>query len=148
MSVQASTRSAKSAAKGSDDPNVSDAVVAAESPPPTGRLLADCQIDLPRGDVVEEIEFEKFFRLNLLFGDLREVSDKQLEKLKTSALPKAQGDKRKKGQGEVLVEDDVLELPMAIYMPFLQQWRLDGYTQGRIVNSFSLGPGEEQTVEI
>ncbi len=37
---------------------------------------------------------------------------------------------------------------MAIYMPFLQQWLLDGYTRGRIVNSFSLGPHEEQTVEI
>lgn len=148
MSAQGSTKSKKSAANGSADSNVSDAVAAAESPPPTGRLLADCHIDLPRGDVVEEIEFEKFFRLNLLFGDLREVSDKQLEKLKVAALPKAKGDKVKKGQGELVVEEDVLELPMAIYMPFLQQWKLDGYTQGRIVNSFSLGPGEEQTVEI
>jgi hypothetical protein len=37
---------------------------------------------------------------------------------------------------------------MAVYMPFLQQWQLDGYTRGRVVNSFSLGPHEEQTVEI
>ena len=143
MPTKASTKNGKSAGADADDPNVSDALVAAKNPPPTGRLIADCHIDLPRGDVVEEIEYEKFFKLNLAFGDVREVSEKKLQEMKKAALPKP-----KKGQEEVVVEDDVLELPMAIYMPFLQQWQLDGYTQGRIVNSFSLGPGEEQTVEI
>lgn len=146
MSAKASTKNEEPAAAVAEDPNVSDAVAAAESPPPAGRLLDNCRIDLPRGDVVEEIEFEKFFKLNLLFGDLREVSDKKLQEMKVAAGPKPQG-RGKKGQ-ELVVEEDVLELPMAIYMPFLQQWKLDGYTQGRVVNSFSLGPGEEQTVEI
>ena len=148
MSAKASTKSRKQAETSSDDPNVSDAIAAAEDPPPTGRLLDSCHIDLPPGDVVEEIEFEKFFMLNLLFGDLREVSDKKLQEIKRSAAPKAKAGTREKGQQEFAVEADVLKLPMAIYMPFLQQWQLDGYTRGRIVNSFSLGPGEEQTVEI
>ena len=147
MSAKAKTKNAQSAEAGSDGPNVSDAIAAAENPPPAGRLLDNCHIDLPPGDVVEEIEFEKFFKLNLVFGDLREVSDKKLQEMKMAAAPKAQGGKPKKGQ-EVVLDEDVLEMPMAIYMPFRQQWQLDGYTQGRVVNSFSLGPGEQQTVEI
>jgi hypothetical protein len=108
-------------------------------------LLEACHIDLPPGDVVEEIEFEKFFRLGLVFGDLREVSDKKLEQLKKAASPQEKGGK---GKAEVNVEIDPFNLPIAVYMPFLQQWQLDGYTRGRVVNSFSLGPHEEQTVEI
>ena len=146
MSARAATKARKPAETGPDDPNVSNAVAAATDPPPTGRLLDRCHIDLPPGDVVEEIAFEKFFKLNLVFGDLREVSDKKLEQLKSAAIKPPKGVKG--GKGEINVEDDALDLPMAIYMPFLQQWQLDGYTRGRIVNSFSLGPREEQTVEI
>ena len=141
----ASTKSKKPAETNSDDPVVSDAVAAAKNPPATGALLEACHIDLPPGDVVEEIEFEKFFKLGLVFGDLREVTDKKLEQLKKAASPKEKGGK---GKAEVNVEIDPFNFPMAIYMPFLQQWQLDGYTRGRVVNSFSLGPSEEQTVEI
>jgi hypothetical protein len=45
-------------------------------------------------------------------------------------------------------EVDVQKLELAFYFPFTQQWRLEGYTRGRLVKSFSLGPGEEQTVEL
>jgi hypothetical protein len=129
----------------SDDPNVSDPAAAAKNPPATGALLEACHIDLPPGDVVEEIEFEKFFKLGLAFGDLREISDKKLEQLKKAGSPQEKGGK---GKGEVNLEIDPFSLQMAVYMPFLQQWQLDGYTRGRVVNSFSLGPHEEQTVEI
>jgi hypothetical protein len=141
----ATTEPKQPAETNSDDPVVSDAVAAAKNPPATGALLEACHIDLPPGDVVEEIEFEKFFKLGLVFGDLREVSDKKLEQLQKAASPQEKGGK---GKAEVNVEIDPFNLPMAVYMPFLQQWQLDGYTRGRVVNSFSLGPHEEQTVEI
>jgi hypothetical protein len=142
----ATAKSKKAPETNSDDPVVvSDAAAAAKDPPETGALLQACHIDLPPGDVVEEIEFEKFFKLGLVFGDLREVSEKKLEQLKKSASPNEKGGK---GKAEISVEIDPFNLPMAVYMPFLQQWQLDGYTRGRVVNSFSLGPNEEQTVEI
>jgi hypothetical protein len=141
----ATTKPKKPPESNSDDPVVSDAAAAAKNPPATGALLEACHIDLPPGDVVEEIEFEKFFKLGLLFGDLREVTDKKLEQLKKAASPQEKGGK---GKAEVSVEIDPFNFQMAVYMPFLQQWQLDGYTRGRVVNSFSLGPREEQTVEI
>lgn len=140
-----SKKSKKPSATNSDDPVVSDAAAAAKNPPETGALLEACHIDLPPGDVVEEIEFEKFFKLGLEFGDLSEVSDKKLEQLKKAAGPKEKGDK---GKADSTLDIDPFSLQMAVYMPFLQQWQLDGYTRGRVVNSFSLGPHEEQTVEI
>lgn len=35
-----------------------------------GMVVSDCRIDLPSNDVVEFIDFERFFYLNLSFGDL------------------------------------------------------------------------------
>lgn len=97
-----------------------------------GRFLDRCRIDLPLDDVVEEIEFERFFRLDRRFGDLHPEKPAP-----TNA-----------DHPPELAEVNILDLPMALYMPFTQQWRLDGYSRGRVVNSFSLGPSEEQTVEI
>ena len=39
--------------------------------PRPGALLRACAIDLPPDDVVEAVEFERFFRLNLTYGDLQ-----------------------------------------------------------------------------
>ena len=110
--AKAATKSKKEAARDElGDPVVSDAVAAAKNPPATGALLEACHIDLPPGDVVEEIEFEKFFKLGLVFGDLREASDKKLEQLKKAASPKEKGGK---GKAEVNVEIDPFNLPMAV----------------------------------
>jgi len=96
----------------------------------SGHFLDGCRIDLPPDDVVEEIEFERFFRLgHLAFGALRATD-----------APDPDG-----GAGPPV---DINTMQVALYMPFTQQWTLDGYARGRIVNSFSLGPGEEQTVEV
>ena len=159
--------------------------------PRPGALLRACAIDLPPGDVVEAVEFERFFRLNLTYGDLQGPvllnlrassaegdgspegdaasangdADAVAEELKLRArtpLPlsddPAVWERVPRGLppalAEVAADEDGLDplqigpLPLALYMPFLQEWRLDGYTRGRIVNSFSLGPGEEQTVEV
>src|SRR5258708_37795853 len=110
-------------------------------PGDAGSFLTGCRIDLPPDDVVEEIEFERFFRLNLTFADLH---------------GSAQEDTNLRNRFRVRFEEpvpdaaaiDVGALPVALYMPFTQQWKLDGYNRVRVVNSFTLGPGEEQTVEI
>ena len=39
--------------------------------PPARELVSACRIDLPPNDVVESIDFERFFFLNLSFGDLK-----------------------------------------------------------------------------
>ena len=39
-----------------------------------GDLVAGCRLDLPKNDVVESIDFERFFRLDLRFGDLQDVT--------------------------------------------------------------------------
>src|SRR5437667_12721460 len=36
-----------------------------------GEVVSACSIDLPRNDVLEGIDFERFFLLNLGYGDLR-----------------------------------------------------------------------------
>ncbi|MCM3872024.1 MAG: PKD domain-containing protein [Pyrinomonadaceae bacterium] len=88
-----------------------------------GAFVDECRIDLPKNDVIEAIEFERFFRLNLLFGHLQDANT-------TPGLI------------------DINSLPVAIYLPFRQEWRLCGYSRGRLVNSFTLGPQEEQTIDI
>lgn len=111
---------------------------------PGGRFLDHCRIDLPPDDVVENIEFERFFRINVAFGALRDQQsdDDSSDAVILDPNPDAtEGDAAAAGF-------DVNNLPVALYMPFTQQWRLDGYSRGRVVNSFSLGPGEEQTVEV
>ena len=39
-------------------------------PKVAGTVVASCHIDLPQNDVVESIDFERFFFLNLSFGDV------------------------------------------------------------------------------
>lgn len=39
-------------------------------PTNAGMVVSACRIDLPSNDVVESIDFERFFFLNLSFGDL------------------------------------------------------------------------------
>ena len=93
-----------------------------------GEFVDECRIDLPKNDVIEAIEFERFFRLNLRFGDL----------LDANTVP----------PGTAVGMLDINSLPLAIYLPFRQEWKLCGYSRGRLVNSFTLGPQEEQTIDI
>jgi hypothetical protein len=102
-----------------------------------GGFLDGCHIDLPPDDVVEEIEFERFFLLNHSFGEIQD-----LDSGKAEPTP-ANGANVPAGPLEELRSYDV-----ALYFPYTQQWKLKGYTRGRLVKSFSLGPGEEQTVEL
>jgi hypothetical protein len=41
------------------------------SPASAGEVVCGCGIDLPKNDVIESIDFERFFLLNLSYGDLR-----------------------------------------------------------------------------
>jgi hypothetical protein len=43
---------------------------------------------------------------------------------------------------------DLDEKPLALYIPYTQTWKLTKYTRGRLVNSFTLSPGETMTVEV
>jgi hypothetical protein len=97
-----------------------------------GELVADCRLDLPKNDVVESIDFERFFRLDLRFGDLQDA---------TTPAP-TPADEGAPGLANIGA------LSLALFLPFRQDWKLCGYCRGRLVNSFSLGPEEEQTVEI
>jgi hypothetical protein len=40
------------------------------------------------------------------------------------------------------------DLPMALYLPYGQTWELLGYSRGALLNSVSLSPGEETTIEV
>jgi hypothetical protein len=163
-------------------------------PAATGTFVDGCRVDLPANDVVESIEFERFFRINLKFGDLQGLAtlriDESLQPLQArladtdtenltenpetpssieqwtvplstseedweavranlSILAKATVDMAQVqaatvGAGSVNID----ALPLAFYMPFRQTWMLRGYTRGRLVNSFTLGPEEEQAVEL
>ncbi len=106
--------------------HVTDSPSGAGGVPSVGEFVKGCRIDLPDNDVVEEIEFERFFRFDRTFDMLR-AGEKQDGNPVPTGLDGMQ---------------------MAIYMPFVQQWQLHGYSRGRVVNSFSLGPAEEQTVEV
>ena len=105
-----------------------------------GAFVRACRIDLPPDDVVEEIEFERFFRLNLNFLDLHAAGTNTTQ-IDRSRFNQAQAPAPVMGM-------DIGAMPVALYMPFTQQWRLDGYSRGRLVNSFTLGPGEDQTIEL
>lgn len=96
-----------------------------------GQFVDDCRLDLPKNDVIEAIEFERFFRLNLKFGDLQDSTTP------APGVPVAI-------PGLIAINS----LPLAIYLPFRQEWKLCGYSRGRLVNSFTLGPQEEQTIDI
>ncbi|WP_405724444.1 hypothetical protein OG885_00800 [Streptomyces sp. NBC_00028] len=142
---------------------------AEDGKPRAGRLLNACRIDLPPDDVIEEIEYERFFRLNLIYGDLQGPivinlvgpDEAAAEAPHIGHVPlsddPADWDRVSRGMpGRVMIAAaaaaagpvDIRSLPLAIYMPFTQQWKLGGYTRGRVVNSFTLGPSEEQTVEV
>jgi hypothetical protein len=41
-----------------------------------------------------------------------------------------------------------LSLPFALYMPYRQTWELEGYARGALLNSISLSPQEETTIEV
>jgi hypothetical protein len=125
-----------------------DIVLAGTGLPPhegPGRVIANCRLELPHDDVVEQIEFERFFRLNRTYAELMPPAP-----MATSPdgdpLP-GQGDGMNAGPAEANPAD-IRWLHLALYLPYAQTWRLQGYTRGRLVNSFALGPGEEQTVEL
>jgi hypothetical protein len=40
------------------------------------------------------------------------------------------------------------EFPMVLYMPYIQEWKLDGYARGALLNVLSLAPQEETTIEV
>jgi hypothetical protein len=40
------------------------------------------------------------------------------------------------------------EFPMVLYIPYLQEWTLDGYARGALLNTLSLAPQEETTIEV
>jgi len=52
-------------------------------------------------------------------------------------------------QLEALVDSQVLpKFELVLYLPYRQTWELLGYSRGELLNSVSLGPQEETTVEI
>lgn len=213
-----------------------------------GELIDACAIDLPPNDVVEAIEFERFFIVNASLGELRrpltlmsallsarseDLSEQELTDVNRSLLLAAplsnkrrewelyeraealqvekeanpdpgslsEGDLRREftpgseaaesrastvesphrermtdggslESSSSALEADVpfiegpgtstgpqtalpqAQLPdigrfrVAFYLPYRQEWQLDGYSRGRMVNSLTLGPQEEQTIEI
>jgi hypothetical protein len=182
-----------------------------------GELIDACKIDLPPGDVVESIEFERFFRLNARIEDLQRpltimsawismstLSNQELAAIAPQLLTGAplsgkredwyvpeRGDQPDTtaafeegagGPGEseappgetsslgVITQPppsiarfaatiteynlgggtmpDISTAPLAFYLPYTQDWKLGGYTRGRMVSSITLGPQEDQTIEI
>jgi hypothetical protein len=154
-----------------------------EDPTVAGAVVSACQIDLPRNDVVESIDFERFFFLNLSYGDVGgpatlplgshenrvynlvpfsankkdwaaltlRVNEKKVQpKRRTSALEAARNEDALAAPQALNSAGgpDLAPMQLALYLPFRQQWKLRGYNRGRLVNSFTLAPQEEQTVEI
>ena len=162
-----------------------------------GEVVSACHIDLPKNDVVESIDFERFFVLNLSYGDLRgpatlpfgRVENQLFNAVPFSADPEDWAEFKVRtnylrmsnthNPGERLREAtmspqelanplgtastnalntangmsamqlaSLAPMPLALYLPFRQQWKLRGYNRGRLVNSFTLAPQEEQTIEV
>jgi hypothetical protein len=161
-----------------------------------GEVVSACRIDLPKNDVVESIDFERFFVLNLSYGDLRgpatlpfgRVENHAFNPLPFSSDPEDWASFRARtsylrtsnayeeserfheatmpseaepegtpssanavsaaGARSAMQLADLTPMPLAIYMPFRQQWKLRGYNRGRLVNSFTLAPQEEQIIEV
>lgn len=150
----------------------------AEDPKVTGRVITSCSIDLPQNDVIESIDFERFFFLNLSFGDMggpatlpmgthlnrlyntvpfsgekddwtelkARVYEKRMQPMEPRAPERAMAAAPQPLESAANV--DLAPMQLALYMPFRQQWKLRGYNQGRLVNSFTLAPQEEQTIEV
>lgn len=142
-----------------------------------GAVIAECRIDLPSNDVIESIDFERFFFLNLSFEDLagpatlpldlganhiynlmpfsadRRDWDKlktRISKIKIQPLERAKNENAVDSEQEPVASGgpDLAPMRLALYLPFRQVWKLRGYNRGRLVNSFTLAPQEEQTVEV
>lgn len=43
---------------------------------------------------------------------------------------------------------DEQSLELALYLPWKQQWWLQGYSRGQLLHSFALAPQEESVIEI
>ena len=43
---------------------------------------------------------------------------------------------------------NIADFRLAFYLPYRQEWQLHGYSRGRMIDSLTLGPQEEQTIEI
>ncbi len=163
-----------------------------------GEVVSACSIDLPRNDVIEAIDFERFFLLNLGYGDLRgpamlpfgreenqlfnavpfsadredwaafeartsyrrtsnvydandrfhEATMSALDLMNTPET-ESRANALNAGTGmSALQLANLAPMPLALYLPFRQLWKLRGYNRGRLVNSFTLAPQEEQTIEV
>ncbi len=160
-----------------------------------GGFIDHCAISLPPNDVIESIEFNKFFIVNAKVNDLQrpvtlssamqamrgtgftaeEIDTAAPELLMGAPLSKSKtawnqarriGEKvqsahearataRDDSFGEDSTHDasvdagpDAAGARLAFYLPYRQAWKLLGYNRGRMVSSITLGPGEEQTIEI
>jgi hypothetical protein len=189
----AATGSADTATTG-DTATPADATAAAGAATGAcGALIDQCAIDLPPNDVVEAIEFERFFRINATLGNFQrpvtmvsawlsmssistqEVAElapqfatgaplsndiavwehkpSALETLREFMAPPAERAQPFEAvfQSAAQVTGPVTEIaqaPLAFYLPYRQEWKLCGYSRGRMVSSLTLGPQEEQTIEI
>lgn len=170
-----------------------------------GAFIDGCSIALPPNDVVEAIEFDKFFIVNAQLNDLQRpvtmssavqavrgtpftaeeldtaapavLLGAPLSKSKaawdrtrsigdrlygaapggaaTKSAPRADGAARSTARKGALNRGPSVDAGaitagarLAFYLPYRQNWRLLDYNRGRMVNSVTLGPGEEQTIEI
>lgn len=95
-----------------------------------GRFIDACQIDLPAGDVVEAVLYEQIIATGNTLAELKAQWGAAWPEISPAAWQAFSG------------------CQLGLYLPFEQAWALQGYTRGRMVKSFSLAPGEEQTVEI
>jgi hypothetical protein len=169
------------------------------NPALAGEVVCACRIDLPKNDVVESIDFERFFLLNLSYGDLRgpatlsfglagdqlyravpfsaDAEDWKELRARDATLRTTHLRDVGEGNSELVrlfepatdageltssksamssthalnagpAAPDLTPMPLALYLPFRQQWKLRGYNRGRLVNSFTLAPQEEQTIEV
>ncbi len=173
----------------------------------TGTFIDRCAISLPPNDVVESIEFDKFFIVNakntdvqrpvtlsssmqamrgtgftadevdtaapeLLMGAPLSTSKTEWDQARrigerlqaatsegwagrAAAGPDAMSTARADALGGAGTRDTSVDAGaaaagarLAFYLPYRQDWKLLGYNRGRMVSSITLGPAEEQTVEI
>ena len=172
-------------------PALPDGAVPVEAFPPPGQIAAGdlidrCAIDLPKNDVVESIEFERFFVLDLRFQEHQRpatlmsawlsmsdgISTDEAATLDSTASrgaplsdriedwqvraaptpPTARFARASAGQQQQNIPNvnpmNTSDLRLAFYLPYRQEWQLRGYNRGRMVSSLTLGPQEEQTIEI
>ncbi len=173
-----------------------------------GGLIDACAISLPPNDVVESIEFDKFFIVNAQLDDLQRpvtlsssmqamrgsgftadevdtaapelllgapLSESKTEwnqtrrigeRLRAAVAGEASATKatvldEERSTREQALTGDISRYGsamdagaaaagarLAFYLPYRQDWKLLGYNRGRMVSSITLGPSEEQTIEI